>query len=74
MTIYIEQDAQRKDSYDLNAAIEFNLHGELSTDDISDVLATVSGANDEDDWFWVLAMSDGRFAMVQGWCDYTGWD
>ena len=46
----------------------------FTIDDIAKVLAVHEGANDGDDWRWVLSLNDGRFVFLQGWCDYTGWD
>lgn len=73
MTVYIEEERSRTDSYDLRAAIDYNSPGFL-VDDIAEVLAHVAGENDGADYYWVLEMKDGRFALLQGGCDYTGWD
>lgn len=59
--------------YDLVACLEENSVG-FGPDDISQVLAVREGANDEENWYWVLAMADGRHALLVGGCDYTGWD
>lgn len=45
----------------------------FTLDDIEQVLAVWEGQNEGDDWRWVLKLRDGRFAFVQGGCDYTGW-
>jgi hypothetical protein len=59
--------------YDLHACLEYNETG-ISASDIEDVLAVWEGENDGADWRWVVKLTDGRFAFIQGWCDYTGWD
>lgn len=59
---------------DLWYALENNLPSMFKPDDIIDIVAEVPGANDEFDWWWVLAMTDGRFFLLSGGCDYTGWD
>lgn len=43
-------------------------------DNIKQVLAVHEGKNDGDDWRWVVALKNGKFAFLQGGCDYTGWD
>ncbi len=43
-------------------------------EDIAEVLASVNGENDGDSWICIVKMKDGRFACVEGSCDYTGWD
>jgi hypothetical protein len=42
--------------------------------DIAEVLASVNGENDGDSWVCIVRLNDGRFACVEGSCDYTGWD
>ncbi len=42
--------------------------------DVAEVLATVNGENDGDDWVGVFKLNDGRFLLAYGGCDYTGWD
>ena len=58
--------------YDLEACLQENPQDDITPETISAVLAVWEGENDGDDWRWVLAMRDGRFAFVQGGCDYTG--
>jgi len=60
--------------YDLDACLEYNPQEGITPDTIDRVLAVWQGENDGDSWRWVLALTDGRFAYVNGWCDYTGWD
>ena len=42
-------------------------------DDIAEVVGTVQGANDGRRWVTVVRLRDGRFGLMQGSCDYTGW-
>ena len=59
--------------YDLKACFEYN-ELPFAVTDIEKVLAVWEGEKDEDDWRWIVRLTDGRFALVVGWCDYTGWD
>jgi hypothetical protein len=34
----------------------------------------VPGHNDEDEWYWLGRLKDGRFFGAIGGCDFTGWD
>ena len=60
-----------KDNYDLMAACREN---GIQHDDIAGVVLEITGENDEYSWHWLVSLSDGRFAYITGWCDYTGWD
>ena len=60
--------------YDLEGCLQYNPQEGITPETIAAVVAVWEGENDGDDWRWVLAMNDGRFAFVQGGCDYTGWD
>lgn len=60
--------------YDLRACLEHNPQEGYTAEDIAEVLAVWEGANDGDDWRWILRLNDGRFVFLQGGCDYTGWD
>lgn len=59
--------------YDLQACLEHNPQ-EFTAEAVEKVLAVWEGQNDGDDWRWVLLLKDGRYAFLQGGCDYTGWD
>jgi len=59
---------------DLWYAIENNGLSNFKEDDIIDIVAEVPGENDEFSWWWVLELQNGKFALLEGWCDYTGWD
>lgn len=60
--------------YDLGGCIEHNPQDGITAETVAAILAVHEGENDGDDWRWVLALTDGRFAFVQGGADYTGWD
>lgn len=61
------------DSDDIKYAFEYNgLASHLGEIDV--IVAEVCGANDEDNWYWILQMKDGSFKWAEGGCDYTGWD
>ena len=47
---------------------------EFELDDIKDILAVIAGENDEYNWYWVVELNNGRFALIDAWCGYTGWD
>jgi hypothetical protein len=46
----------------------------FSRADVAEVIASVNGENDERAWVCVVRLRDGRFAALEGSCDYTGWD
>jgi hypothetical protein len=61
--------------YDLKACLEYNSYSiPFGEEDIENVVAQIPGHNDEDNWFWIIQLKDGRFALLDAWCDYTGWD
>ncbi len=100
--------------YDLRWCLRENPQGVFDINDIGKVLAVWEGANDEEEWVWILALKDpifkehepsekhvtpgnvtaeylldpllmaipgepskvllGRFVLLKGGCDYTGWD
>ena len=62
------------DDYDLSACLRENPQDGFDYDAVAGVLAVHEGANDGDDWRWVLRLKDGRYVFLQGGCDYTGWE
>lgn len=70
----IDKWAKRGVDYDLFACLENNPQDAFMVADIRRVLAVWEGANDGDDWRWVIELFDGRFVFLRGGCDYTGWD
>lgn len=60
---------------DLYYALEYNDRPkEIKDTFITEIVAEVAGANDELDWHWIVKLSNGKYAYLQGGCDYTGWD
>ena len=45
-----------------------------AVEDVAEVVAAVNGENDVSHWVGLFRLKDGRFALVDAWCDYTGWD
>lgn len=64
----------RKPDSDFQDAFENNPGQPFKVLDVTNVLATIPGHNDEDAWHWVVKLDDGRFFYVTASCDYTGWD
>ena len=69
----MEEKRIRTPDGDLIAYLENN-EDIFTVDDIANIHAEVPGHNDEDSWYWVIELKDGRFLLTQAWCDYTGWD
>lgn len=42
--------------------------------DVIDIVAEIPGENDEYCWWWVLKLGPKKYILLDGWCDYTGWD
>lgn len=43
-------------------------------EDISAILASDPGHNDDDNWYWVVRFKNsGALWLVTAWCDYSGW-
>lgn len=42
--------------------------------DIQSVIEHDAGENDGQSWVAVLRLNDGRYCVIDAWCDYTGWD
>jgi len=72
-TIQFDNSKEAYDSDDIKYAFIYNgLSDRL--DDVETIVAEVCGANDEDNWYWILKMKNGTFSFAEGGCDYTGWD
>lgn len=63
----------RTPDYDLEAYLESN-RDIYKLEDIANIHAEVPGHNDDDYWYWIIELKDGRFVYTWAWCDYTGWD
>ena len=67
-----EDEAERLQLYDLNSGL---CHNKVEASaQIKLVLGNIPGANDEEDWMWLVELENGRVAFLRGGCDYTGWD
>ena len=65
----------RKPDYDLSAYLSYEEEGEIyALDDITNIHAEVVGHNEEDAWYWIIELCDGRFVLTTATCAYTGWD
>lgn len=62
-------------NYDLYAALEENPQDSgITFQEITEILANIEGQNDGNNWIWIVALDNGKFAYLEGGCDYTGWD
>jgi hypothetical protein len=68
----IKQNAYEND--DLQYALENNPPNEFKPEEITHIVAEVCGENDGCDWWWILKLTNNRFFLLSGGCDYTGWD
>lgn len=57
---------------DLASALGEN-RTELSSQ-ITRVILALEGEHDGPHYFWWVELGNGKFALIDGWCDYTGWD
>lgn len=46
----------------------------FTRNDVVEIVAQREGERDERDWVVVCKLADGRYALMSGGCDYTGWD
>jgi hypothetical protein len=63
----------RTEDWDLQAALKHNNTG-LVYEDVYHIHANVPGEADGPDWHWIVEMKNHTFWLVEGGCDYTGWD
>lgn len=69
----MEETRMRKPDDDLESYLRYS--GDIyKLEDIANIHAEVPGHNDEDNWYWIIELKDGRFVLTSAWCDYTGWD
>lgn len=69
----MEEIRLRTPDYDLRAYLEYN-RDIFELVDIYNIHAELAGHNDEDNWYWILELRDGRIVLTVASCDYTGWD
>lgn len=46
----------------------------FTLDDVVSIDALAEGENDEESWLAMGTLKDGRWFLLDAWCDYTGWD
>lgn len=63
----------RQPDYDLESYLQYN-KDIFTIEDIANIHAEVPGHNDDDSWYWIIELKDGRILLTSAWCDYTGWD
>ena len=66
-------DDTRLSDLDLKLAFEYN-KTPFPLSMINNLHAVIAGENDEYDWYWIVSLKDGRFSLIKGGCDYTGWE
>jgi len=42
-------------------------------EDVTEILAAIEGEGDGDSWVIIVKLKDNRYAVLEAWCDYTGW-
>jgi hypothetical protein len=42
-------------------------------EDVAEIIAIDDGENDGPNWIGVFRLKDGRYALIDAGCDYTGW-
>ncbi|MCK9597788.1 MAG: hypothetical protein M0R06_02030 [Sphaerochaeta sp.] len=63
------------DNDDLKYAIRYNgLEESFNESEIEEIVAEVPGENDGAYWYWIVRLTSGKFSLLVGCCDYTGWD
>ena len=45
----------------------------FTREDVTEILGTRVGENDESDWLIAGKLRDGRYFFLEAGCDYTGW-
>lgn len=46
----------------------------FTRNDVEIIIAQEEGEHDGANWVGLYLLKDGRYATVEGGCDYTGWD
>jgi len=49
-------------------------YADFEREDVEEVIHMVDGCNDEDPWVALFKLKNGKYAGLNAWCDYTGWD
>lgn len=61
-------------SDDLHYALSSNTPLKFKAQDVTHILAEVCGEHDGYDWWWIIKLTNERYFLISGGCDYTGWD
>ncbi len=59
------------DAYDWQSAM---LYADFKFEDIQKIEYTREGFNDGDHWHLIVLLKNGKYAALNAWCDYSGWD
>ena len=43
-------------------------------EDVEKIIYAEAGENDGDAWIGLFLLKNGKYAGLNAWCDYTGWD
>ena len=65
---------KRLGDWNLVSAFENNEDVELNVEDIDKVVAVREGERDGNSWLWLVKLCSKEYVLLEGWCDYTGWD
>lgn len=68
-----EEAEDRLNDWNLASAFEFN-NCVIDISDVERVVAVKEGERDGENWVWLMKLKDKRYAVLEGGCDYTGWD
>ena len=74
--VNLEKRFPGQDSYSFGQAVAMNsseaqvLHGRH----ITSLEMIQMGSNEESNWIWTVTLDNGERFVVEGGCDYTGWD
>lgn len=75
---YYELHEKRLADWDLVSAFTYNdvaYEGQqYSLDNVESVLYKEKNKVHGTSCEWLVKLCDGRYAALEGWCDYTGWD
>jgi hypothetical protein len=70
-----EPDTNADANHDVAKVLGSNVpESPFSREDVAEIVAIEDGENDEESWLGVFKLKDGRYAMVEAGCCYTGWD
>lgn len=53
---------------------EAHTYATWEREDVAEIIHLEVGENDEAAWIALFKLGNGKFAGLNAWCDYTGWD